>query len=163
VDEQLNYFIKVIKEADETIKNVFIFSHKLLWTVKTSKYQVVYKHLNSQNGYQYDSNFLGCIIPVLNDLAKDKNVFWISGDIGCSWSLPLFYDKDSSGITFIATGLGDTGNDIILDVNINHGNIKIQSLSLGHDMDFNDIEKYNLEYWENYFHYPFQNPFSLIN
>ncbi len=151
--DQLNYFINVIKQkaVNPNIKNVFIFSHKLIWAVNIPKYQVVYNHLNSQSGYGLDDKFNSIIIPILKDLGqKDKNVFWISGDIGCSWSLPLFYDKDNNtDITFIATGLGDTEKDLILKVNINHGDVNFLPLSLGAE-DIN-ITHYDLRYWDKYF------------
>jgi len=151
--DQLNYFINVIKQkaVNPNIKNVFIFSHKLIWAVNIPKYQVVYHHLNSQSGYEQDNNFNSIIIPILKNLVKDKNVIWISGDIGCSWSLPLFYDKDNNtGITFIATGLGDTEKDLILKVNIKHGDVKFSPLSIGAG-DINNITHYDLQYWNNYF------------
>jgi hypothetical protein len=152
--EQLKYFRSVIKQKaiNPNIKNVFIFTHKLIWAVNIPRYQVLYHNLNSQTGYEHDDKFNSIIIPILKNLAKDKNVFWISGDIGSSWSYPLFYDNDkNTGITFIASGIGDTEKDLILKASINDGIVKFLPISLTGEK-LNNIEHYGVKYWLNYFH-----------
>ena len=151
--KQLEYFIDVIsqKANDHNIKNVFIFSHRLIWAVNIKKYEVVYRNLNCQDGYVQDHNFKSIIIPALTELSKEKNVFWISGVFGSSWSLPLFYDIDNkTGITFIATGLGVTENDLMLKVDIKRNDVKIFPISLG-NTKMKDIEHFGIQYWEEYF------------
>ena len=136
IGKQLDFFTDVIKQKanNSNIRNVFVFSHKLIWAVNIKKYEVVYNNSNSQDGYKQYENFNNVMIPILADLSKAKNVFWISGDIGSFWSLPLFYDKDSNtGITFIATGLGDTKNDLILKIDIKPDDVTVYPLSLGNE------------------------------
>ena len=83
-------------------------------------------------------------------ISSHKNIFWISGDIGCSWSLPVFYDFDlDSKVTFIATGLGDTKEDVLLKVDVTGNKPKISSISLNGNIK-ND-KFYDLEYWKAYF------------
>jgi len=65
--------------------------------------------------------------------------------------LPLFYDKDpDTGISFIATGLGDTEKDLILKLDVMDSEISMSLLHLSDDSGGN-IESFNLEFWEEYF------------
>lgn len=152
--DQLSFFNTVTKQKamNSNIKNVFIFSHKLIWASNISTYQTVNRHANESLDHEYDEIFHDIILPNLIDLAKNKNVFWISGDIGCSWSLPLFYDKDkNTGISFIATGIGDTEKDLIVKVEIKDGTVKFFPVSLTGE-ELNKIEHYSVKYWLKYFH-----------
>ena len=152
--EQYDYLISVLDLADSTpgIKNIFIFSHKLLWAANLPKYQIIYDHLNSKQGYHSDMNISKKIFPRLKSMSNQKNIFWMSGDIGCSWSLPLFYDKDpDTGLTFIATGIGDTNSDALVSVAIENGYPSFAVFPLGGGKSTNALESYNLDYWTNYF------------
>lgn len=61
-------------------------------------------------------------MPEIMRLSQTKKVFMMSGDIGVSWSLPLFYHEDEKhNITYIACGLGDTEKDAIIKVDITRG------------------------------------------
>ncbi len=116
-----------------------------------SEYQIVYNHSNSNKGYKSDDKFNSIILPILNKLAKEKNIFWISGDIGVSWSLPLFYDKNNkTGICYIANGIGDTEKDVLIKINIQDGEVKFSLFSLGIENKYK-LEHYNLQYWNMYF------------
>jgi len=153
IGKQLEYFSTVLleKALRTNVKNVIVVSHKLIWAANIPKYKNIYNHLNSNFGYETYDQFNSIIIPILKDIGKQKNVYWISGDIGCSWSLPLFYDKDpDTGISFIATGLGDTEKDLILKLDVMDSEISMSLLHLSDDSGGN-IESFNLEFWEEYF------------
>ncbi len=149
-DKQLMFFMNIIKTkaTSSDIKNIIILSHKLIWASNIKKYKFIYQHINSQYGYEQDNNFENLIIPKLTALSKTKKIFWFSGDIGCPWSLPMFYDKNPAlGITFIATGLGDNKNDAILEIKVTSGVISIKPFPLGSSNN-KAIESYNLQYWK---------------
>jgi hypothetical protein len=135
------------------IRNVFVFSHKLIWSVDDPDYQIVFQHLNARSGYADGGNFRSRIEPVLIELSRHKPVYWISGDIGCSWSLPIFFQKDqSSGVTYIATGIGDTEKDAILQVNIARSGEEVVFIPVSlTGQELQPVEHYGLEYWRNYF------------
>jgi len=151
IGDQMEYFMRACEEAlkNPDISNVFIFSHKLIWSVK-SDYQIVYKHSNAP--YYFDTtSFIDNIEPILNQLAKKKAVYWISGDIGVQWSLPIFFQKErGTNITFAAVGIGDTEKDAVLKIDVNNGEIDIIPISLTHSEVYS-IEYYGTKYWENYF------------
>ncbi len=150
---QLEFLLNILNEArnNQSIKNVFVFSHKLIWSVNNSAYRIVYDHLNDRGGYAKNDNYLNKILPPLSTIAKSKAVYWISGDIGCSWSLSLFYEKDpSTNITYIATGLGDTVRDAIIKVNISEGAVYFTPISLAGE-ELHPMEYYGTDYWRDHF------------
>ncbi|MFC1716540.1 metallophosphoesterase family protein [Candidatus Poribacteria bacterium] len=155
IGDQLNFFLDVIRNAINTpeINNVFILSHKLIWSVNNPDYQIVFQHLNARSGYADNYNFKSEIEPTLIELSKHRSVYWISGDIGCSWSLPIFYQKDqNSGVTYIATGIGDTVEDAILQVNVAKSGDEVTFIPVsltGQEMQ--PVEHYGLEYWKEHF------------
>jgi hypothetical protein len=153
--EQSDFLLDVVQNAikNQNIKNVFLFSHKLIWSVNNPAYRIVFEHLNSHSGYTNTDNFKNEIEPVLIDLSRHKAVYWISGDIGCSWSLPLFFEQNkNSTMTYIATGVGDTEKDVILQVNIGKSGdeVTFTPVSLTGQKMY-PVAHYGLKYWENYF------------
>lgn len=155
--KQLEYFHNVLGHGDMNpgLKNVFIFSHKLIWSAHNPDYQIVFDNLNNQAGYPVTShNFKNDIEPYLMKLSSNnKAVYWFSGDIGTSWSNTLFYRKDSGyNITYMATGIGDTLRDLILRVSVHKsGEVIFTPISLT-GQRLQPIEYYNIDYWKNYFH-----------
>lgn len=156
-NEQLEYFRKVIKDfcENQQLENLFICTHKPIWSAHHPIYKIVFEHVNNQTDYPNDiHNFKNDIEPLLTDaqLKFNKNIYWISGDIGCSWTLPLFYAKDTKhNITYIATGIGNVLHDAIIKIDINKdGIVKFAPISLtGQKLE--PIEYYNIKYWEDFF------------
>ena len=152
--DQLNFIMKNIEHCKESsqIKNIFIFSHRLLWAIGNAPYSSIIPFVNRPLAHHNKANTISAIIlPQLKSLAG-KNVYFVSGDVGVSWSLSLFYEKDkTSNITYIATGIGDTQRDMICQVIVDKsGKINFKPISLtGQKLD--GIEGYGLDYWEKYF------------
>lgn len=153
--EQLKFVTKKIDYCKESpqVKNIFIFSHHLLWAIGNYPYSDIIPFTNGRKGdHPKDATTISHIIlPELKCLT-DKNVYFVSGDIGCDWSLPFFYAKDNNpNITYLATGLGDTEKDMILKINVNEfGAVTFQLISLT-AQKLNPVQDYNLNYWKNYF------------
>lgn len=154
VGEQLDYLKNVLNctiESEE-VKNVFIFSHKLIWCVDDADMRIVYEHLNSRHGYANSDNFKSVVMPEIVRLSQTKKIFMVSGDIGVSWSLPLFYHKDEKyDITYIACGLGDTEKDAVIKVDIKSGgNVTFTPISLtGEKLE--KMNHYGISYWMAHF------------
>lgn len=101
------------------VRSVAIHSHKLIWTGVDTSYKVVAEHLNNKDGYQSEHLFAKQLLPTLHKLSLKKQVIWFSGDIGCDHSLQLFYDEaEGYDLTWIATGIGDTADDALLEVKV---------------------------------------------
>lgn len=130
-----------------SLKNLFIFSHHLIWAPGNNNFDEVIKFTNAP--FHYENEFLNWskeIIPSLRELPDDKHIYFISGDIGLDSSIPYFYEKDEYGpITYVATGLGDTPEDSILRVVIEDDNVNIHIISLNNK----NIELYGRQYWNN--------------
>lgn len=154
IGDQLKYFRNVINgiTKESGISNVFVFSHKLIWSVNNPYFDIVYNHLNSRKGYSDSNNFQSNIVPILAKLSKGVSVYWVSGDVGCSWSYPLFCEKEREhDITYIATGVGDTGRDMILLVNVSKvGEVALVPFSLTGERVY-PVGHYGVDYWRKQF------------
>lgn len=62
---QLDYLFNAIQRYQENpdIRNVFIFSHKLIWAVDEQYLAIVLHHLNNQSGYPSQNHFKSQIKP----------------------------------------------------------------------------------------------------
>jgi len=152
--EQLAFFIQEMEtaERDDQIKAIFVLSHRLIWAPAMDWTDIVFQHLNSQSGYSSRDRFQASIHPILTALAERKQVYWISGNVGVSWSLPLFWERDpASNVTFGACGLGDTERDAAILITVDkQGKATPSALSLT-GQQLLPLESYNTEYWRAYF------------
>jgi len=137
---------------DNSLETIFVLSHRLVWAHAMEWASIIFQHLNSQHGYPSGDRFKTVIYPLLKNLAKQKKVYWISGDIGVSWSFPIFWEKDpASNVTFGACGLGDTDRDAAIFIRVDQqGNVEASALSLT-GQQLLPLESYNSEYWRAYF------------
>lgn len=151
--EQLGYLKDVIEQAIKTndVKNVFIIVHKLIWTVGNNELHIIKRNKNSQNGYAKSDNFQSVVLPEIARLSQTKNVYVASGDIGVSWSFPLFYHRDEKyNITYIASGIGDTERDAIIKVDILDGDVIFTPISLTGE-ELHELNYYDVNFWSSYF------------
>ena len=138
---------------DPSANRVFIFSHALLWIIGDPKYNKVYNFVNDPSEYTSNNKneLKSKVIEFIE--AIDKNIIWFAGDIGTHRSLPYFFDSDlGKKINYIAIGMGETEYDSILRIKTDTKNeiISYNIISLtGYQP--NNIETYNLNYWNNYF------------
>lgn len=138
---------------DDSIRNVFLFTHRLVWTVGEERFRIVYEHLNSQAGYGDLKAFKAKLMPLVEAVAAVKPVYWLSGDIGAAWTLPLFYEKTGSpAVTYLATGLGDAERDVMVRVDVKKKGreISFTPISLAGGV-LAPIESYGTAYWREYF------------
>lgn len=115
LEQQLEFvraFIESVGARGE-IRNLFVFSHKLVWAVEDGKYDLV----GRRSHWQDQSSLFLSVMPMLRTLMGRKNISWGSGDIGLDEGFGTFLDHDdSSGITWYAVGLGDNISDAIVEV-----------------------------------------------
>ena len=145
--EQHKLVIDKINEfkLSKKLKNLFIFSHHLIWAPSSKYFKDAIKLSNAP--YHHVENFSewGDIINSFDGLSKDKHVYFISGDVGIKSSIPYFYEEDPrGGRTYIATGLGDNENDSILVGVIDLDKVSFHILHLGHK----NIKQYGMSYWK---------------
>lgn len=149
VGDQKNFLMATLENAqsDQGVKNIFIFSHKLIWAARRPSYQFIISNVNAKKQYE-NSKFSTQILPKLKQVAKSKNIYWGSGDIGNPPSFGLFFQRDDTdGITYFAAGLGDVRNDSVLLVHVsNEGNVSFEGVSLA-NKTLRPINEYNLDFW----------------
>ena len=156
---QRDYVLNLIKSAkeDKGIKNIFVFMHTTLWAVNNSPLNSINPWVNGPMSGGND--FEKIILPELNLLAQEKNVYLFSGDIGIKnyklgkfpqESFPLFYQKHNN-ITYIANGLAENENDAVIKVDVSiDGDVAFYPISLiGNEIG--NIDQYGIEYWQNKF------------
>lgn len=153
--EMLTFFKKELIKSfkDIKIENIFILTHKLIWATDNNQFKIVITSSNesSEKPYYRFKSFMNIANKIINDKPLATKLFWVSGDIGKFYSLPLFYHRDSlRNIQYIATGIGDTNNDLILNFTIESKKVQIEAFSLLSNKQVL-IESFNLAAWENYF------------
>ena len=150
MDDQLEFINNRIQifENKENIKNMFIFSHRLLWAIGNPPFDKIVDWVNGPGWHPEDALTVSeYILPKLKSV-KGKNVYFVSGDIGAG-AFTIFYQDDiNSNITYLATGLGDHENDVIIKVRLDRdGNVLFSPISLrGRKME--PIKNYNINYWK---------------
>ena len=152
--DQLNFIMDNIAYCKKSlqIKNIFIFSHRLLWAIGNAPYSSIIPFVNRPLcHYDKADSIATIILPQLKGLTG-KKVYFMSGDVGCSWAISLFYEKDkTSNITYVATGINDIQRDMICQVTVDKsGKVNFSPISLtGQKLD--GIEAYGFGYWKEYF------------
>ncbi|MCB9236118.1 MAG: hypothetical protein H6581_31005 [Bacteroidia bacterium] len=113
-DDQLKFFRKTLDvECDPAkgIRNLFIFSHKMLW-----------------NNPEY-GNFRSTLFPILKNAAQRVKINWFSGDLPAH---PMVWRREPGlDITYYAIALADDENDLMARVWVEgNGNVRVEPVSL---------------------------------
>lgn len=100
-----NLINDIIKNSDK--KTIFLFSHQVFWFKKFPDFQIVNSYALYEGSNQDSISWIDF---------NDKNLILISGDSG-AWGQELFCKQNlDRSITYIASGLGDTLTDSILEL-----------------------------------------------
>lgn len=143
-NEQLDFFKNVLASAkDDRIKNVFIFSHRPVWA-QQKKYAHLFK--GNTRALFLSKNFEGQVLPLITELSKKKNTYWLSGSMG-NGIASFFCDKDDNAkITYMQTAIRDLPRDAVLKVDVKNGKVFFSGIAFA-SQKLQPIETYNLEFW----------------
>ena len=151
--DQWSLFRRAMKRAadDDAIRNVFVFTHKLVWSYNNPEMPAVfsYRHpVRVEEDYDY---FAKHMKPVLVSVAKQgKNVYLMAGDIGGSAAhLQMFYHRDEH-LTYVATGMGYPSRDGFVEVSLKNGNVSMQAISF-ETGQAKPIEVYDNIFWTEFY------------
>jgi|GEM_PF-4026564 len=129
-EEQLKYFKTTIKDCavDDTVRNVFIFSHHLTWASDVDGLQ----HMAPNSGH---TDYTNQIRPFLNVLGKFKQVIWFSGDINHDAQhtpdSKLYWKDPNINLHCVATAMFNTDKDAVVHVNVDPtGNVSMTPIRL---------------------------------
>ncbi len=137
---------------DPTLRNLFICGHKVVFAGQPG-FEALAHHLNAYDNCPGANDFGDAIVPLLAPVAATKGVYWFAGDVGVSWSLPLFRHVDpTTHITYVATGLGDLSRDLFLRVDLSEsGAVTLVPVPLDPEAPVPPIEDCGLASWRKHF------------
>jgi len=139
---------KILEKVNEltkngSISNVFIYSHRTIWAKTYSELDLLF-HDNTQS--VLGNNFESDVLPLLNEMNTNSNVYWFSGSIGDA-PASFFQFKDQNNIQYIATAIRGLPRDAVLIVNVTQkGEVSFKTKSFT-NQKLLDFEDYNVEFW----------------
>ncbi len=141
---QLDFLEEQVNLAGDTIQNIFIFFHEVLWNSHEK-----YIGVRSNSRSRYDqivnySNYWEDVHPML--LSKpEKNFYVISGDVGGNPdAIATFYDKWDN-ITLISSGMGEVEDENYLLVQVyTKDSIEFELVPLNNALSLDEIENYSV-------------------
>lgn len=153
--EQLAFLRRALAAAAgrADVRAVFCCAHKLVFAHR-QRYLEVLLGGNALDGMDEPrpNRFAADVLPLLAAAARTKPVYWIAGDIGTARTLPAFCDRDpSSGVTFLATGIGDLPRDCVLEVEVDGAEVQVSLRPLGGQAP-RPLAEYDLRAWSKHVH-----------
>jgi len=141
---QIDFMDEQIELAGDSIQNVFIFFHEVLWNSHEK-----YVGVRSNSRSRYDqivnySNYWEEVHPIL--LAKPEINFYINaGDVGGNPdAIAAFYDEWDH-VTFLSSGMGEVADENYLLVHVNtKDSIEFELVPLNNSLSLDDIEYYSV-------------------
>ena len=129
--DQLVFLKNVLANNSQSVDNIFVFFHQLLWWSNDNIYQNLM--LNSYQGREESINFWTEVEPLFSTLPN--NIVMMAGDLGAgNWAHSYMY-HNYKNITFIGTGMGECqssecfgndtgiGNDNFVIINIDENKV----------------------------------------
>lgn len=125
--EQLDMVKNAIDSAKNTVDNVFVFCHELIWWTPENEFKDV--EINYRPHFPGETTYWQNFQPYLDSL--EVPVYLFAGDIGASDFVdPFMYEKQDN-ITYIASGMGSNLNDNMLFVEVsNSGSVAIKMIGV---------------------------------
>ncbi|WP_319592070.1 metallophosphoesterase [uncultured Draconibacterium sp.] len=112
--EQLDFLKTTVSNNSESVDNIFVLFHQVLWRTNDNIYKDV--KLNSYEDRDGSINFWTEVEPIFSQL--ENPVFMFAGDVGAgSWSSDFMYDKYDN-ISLVASGMGEGDGDNFVIINI---------------------------------------------
>ncbi len=145
--EQLIAFKSVLDliSKNATIKNIFIFSHRPIWSENDTKLKNIFVD-NTQS--TLGNNFETDVLPLLNKASKNHKIFWFSGSLGGNAPASFFYYNAKKNLTYIQTAIRDLPRDGILKVHVNNSKISFETISFSNSK-MPKLEDCGLNLWKN--------------
>jgi calcineurin-like phosphoesterase family protein len=135
-DDQYN-FLKSSLDDTKGIKNIFIFTHRLIWAEDHPDMLNLFKgNTRSERG----NNFRNEILPLLTKCNKNISIYLFGGSMSAAPS-SFFYHKEGR-IYYIATAIRDTPKDAMLKVDVKNSKVSFSAFPL-----VLPIEMYNIDYY----------------
>ena len=134
--------LKLLKNELMNFKGkIFILVHQIIW-IGDDKYSDILP--NSYDGMSDSLSFWTELFPILKEY--ENEIYVCAGDLGAFKSIKNPTYHKVGNVTLIASGMGARYRDNCIDVKLmQNGDIEFEIISLQEDLDFDDLEDYNLE------------------
>jgi len=124
------------------VKNVFIYAHRTIWKDSFEELDPIFKDNTQSIG---GNNFESDVLPILNELKQETNVYIFAGSMGGA-APASFFHHENDGITYMATAVRGLKRDAILKIESKDGKLTFETVSLT-GQDLLELEEYDLDYW----------------
>jgi hypothetical protein len=141
VDEQLEFLSNA---CSSEAKNIFIYSHRPIWSEDNENMEGIFI---GNTVSVLGNNFADKVLPILEAVDSNTNVYWLSGSLGGNAPASFFYHK-SANIHFVQTAIRGLKRDGILKVTSTNGTVSFTPMSLTGEK-LSTLEGYNLDFWRN--------------
>lgn len=143
-NDQLIFLDSVLALHAESVNNIFVFFHQVLWWSPENEYASV--TVNSVNDKADTINFWSEVEPRFN--ALENNVYMFAGDVGAYATGDEFMYHSYDNLTLIASGMGGgiRDNFVIADVYADKSvSFRLISLNTSNISALGKLEDYVLE------------------
>ncbi|WKZ66934.1 MAG: metallophosphoesterase [Flavobacteriales bacterium] len=126
--EAVRHMAAVLEGEDpERPQRLFIISHRPIWAEDDEQYRDLFKdNTRSLTG----NNFRKEVYPVLQRMAQQAEVYWISGSLGGDAPSSIFFQRHAPNITFIQCAIRDLPRDALLIADVLPDTVRWSALSL---------------------------------
>jgi hypothetical protein len=114
VDGLQKIFLFNTLDTSTNIRNVFIFSHELVWWSPDNQYSKI--EINYRPHYPGKTNFWHELLPKLQSLGKP--VYWFAGDVGSKPECTAISYSQEESVTLISNGVGGGIKDNVIHVDL---------------------------------------------
>ncbi|MFH0757046.1 MAG: metallophosphoesterase [Bacteroidota bacterium] len=141
---QIDFLIDRISQAGDTVRNIFIYFHEVIWN-SHEKYTGVRSNSRSRYDQMVDfSNYWEEVHPLFVQ-EPEKNFYVISGDVGGNPdAIAAFYDR-LDNVTLLSSGMGEVADENYLLVRVPHpDSVNFTLVPLDTTLSIPDIKFYSV-------------------
>lgn len=144
VGDQLQLLTTLAADAEAGhIGRVFIVSHRPVWAEEDPRYGPLFEgNTRSLAG----TNYTSAVFPVLQRIARNGSVYWISGSMAGKAPSSIFFQPQADGITYIQCAVRDELRDALLIADVSPSAVQWSVMSLT-GTPMLDVATYDAEWW----------------
>jgi hypothetical protein len=124
-------------------ENLFIVAHRPLWAEGDSPYSELFEG-NTRS--LVPGNYNSDILPMLESLAKQARIFWISGSMAGLAPSSIFFQEHLPNLTYIQCAVRDVPRDAILMADVSPDTVIWKGISLT-GRNLLAVQEYNVDWW----------------
>ena len=141
--KQLDFLKNTLNHHKDSVNNVFIFCHELIWWSPNNQFKNV--EINYRPHYPGSTNYWSVIHPILDSL--NNNVMLFAGDLGATSAVDAYMYYKTDNVTLIGSGMGGRKEDNLVMVEVDHeGNVNLRLLGIQSKrlVEMEKLENYTL-------------------